>query len=56
MVSASIAYDVLKQDDPAALARVLNLLRQHPQFADHFAPKLEAVPADGPRPLSTSRE
>ena len=46
MVSASIAYDVLKQDDPATLARVLDLLRQHPQFADHFAPKLDTVPAD----------
>ena len=46
MVWASIAYDVLKQDDPAALARVLDLLRQHPQFGDRFSPKLDAVPAD----------
>ena len=25
---------------------MLELLRQHPQYGDHFAPKLEAVPAD----------
>ena len=36
---------MLQQDDPTALARVLEVLRQHPQFADHFASKLDAVPA-----------
>jgi hypothetical protein len=39
MVSASIAYDAPQQDDPADLARVLQLLRTHPQSADHFAPQ-----------------
>jgi hypothetical protein len=46
MVSASIAFDVLKQDDPAALARVLDALRQRPQYAERFADKLDAVPAE----------
>jgi hypothetical protein len=46
MVSASIAFDVLNQDDPQTLARLLDMLRQHPQYASHFADKLEAVASE----------
>jgi hypothetical protein len=42
MVSASIAFDVLKQDDPAAPTRVLDTLQKHPQYAERFADKLES--------------
>src|SRR5688572_4432762 len=52
MVVGAIAYDLLKQDDPKALDRVLRLLRAHPQYDDVFAKRLAAVaPADRDRYL-----
>ena len=45
MVSAAIAYEVLKKEDPKAFAAVLDLLRQHPQYAERFTRLLEALPA-----------
>ena len=44
MITAAIAYEVLKKDDPATLAKVLETLRQHPQYADRFTRLLEAIP------------
>src|ERR1700712_4016068 len=46
MISGAIAYDVLKKEDPKALAKALALLRQHPQYKDIIAGRLEAVPAE----------
>jgi hypothetical protein len=46
MVSAAIAYDVLKKEDPKALATALDLLRQHPQYAERFTRLLVALPAE----------
>jgi hypothetical protein len=46
MVLAAIAIEVLKQDDPETLARVLDTLRQHPQYTDRFAHKLESRPPE----------
>jgi hypothetical protein len=46
MVSGAIAFDLLKQDDPQALARVLNTLREHPQYADPFVTKLVSRPPE----------
>jgi len=46
MVTAAIAYDTLKQDDPQALARIVALLKQHPQFDALWAKRLEQVDPD----------
>lgn len=46
MISGAIAYDVLKKEDPKSLAKALTLLRQHPQYKDVIAQRLEAVPAE----------
>jgi hypothetical protein len=46
MVTASIAYDVLKQDHPQTLQKVLDLLRKHPDYDDFFVPKLDALPEE----------
>lgn len=46
MVTGAIAYDLLKREHPQALARVLDLLRQHPQYADIWANRLDAVPPE----------
>src|SRR5687767_6278383 len=43
MVVGAIAYDVLAKEDPQALARVVELLKSHPQW-DTFAKRLESVP------------
>src|SRR5687768_14117260 len=48
MVSGAIAYRELKAKDPKALAKILALLKKHPQYAQMFAPKLasETLSAD----------
>lgn len=46
MTSGAIAYRELKNNDPATLARVVELLRQHPQFEDLWVEKLERTPAE----------
>ncbi len=38
MVTAAIAYQELRQSDPAALRAVVELLEHHPHFADQLAP------------------
>jgi hypothetical protein len=43
-IIGAIAYDVLKQDGPATIPRVVNVLKRHPQY-DTFAKRLETVPA-----------
>ncbi len=45
MVIGAIAYDVLKQDSPDTLARVLDLLKAHPDY-DTFAKRLDNVPPE----------
>jgi hypothetical protein len=44
-IIAAIAYDVLKQDSPETIARVVELLKHHPQY-DTFATRLQTVPAE----------
>ena len=46
MTTAAIAYDVLKQENPQAAAKVVELLKQHPQYETKWARKLEKVAAD----------
>src|SRR5215831_6494549 len=47
MTTAAIAYDTLKQDDPEALAKIVAILKQHPQFDSLWGNRLEKVdPAD----------
>jgi hypothetical protein len=50
MVSGAIAYAVLKQENPEALAKVVQLLKAHPQFAEHWSKRLDDAP-DGDRDL-----
>jgi hypothetical protein len=42
MVTGAIVYDLMKQDSPAALARMIDLLEKHPKY-EMFAKKLEGV-------------
>src|SRR5208283_1270704 len=46
MVSAAIAYTDLKERSPAILAKVLEVLKRHPQFACLWAPDLDEVSAE----------
>jgi len=47
MTTAAIAYDVLAQENPQALAKTVELLKQHPQYTSRWARRLEQVdPAD----------
>jgi hypothetical protein len=46
MVTGAIVYDLMKQDSPAALARMIELLEKHPKYNEMFAPKLEKVESD----------
>jgi S1/P1 Nuclease len=43
MMTAAIAYDTLKKDNPTALDKVLALLRQHPQYDKMWAKQIERV-------------
>ena len=40
MVTAAIAYDTLKKDNPQALAALVAILKQHPQYNELFEDKL----------------
>jgi len=50
-VIGAVAYDVLKQDSPETIARVVEILKHHPEY-DTFAKRLETVPADQPLVLA----
>jgi hypothetical protein len=45
MTSAAIAYADLKERNPVVLAKVVEVLKQHPQFKSNWAPKLDQVSA-----------
>ncbi|MGO9119812.1 MAG: hypothetical protein ACLQPD_19645 [Desulfomonilaceae bacterium] len=45
MTSAAIAYADLKERNPDVLVKVIDLLKQHPQFESKLPPKLEQVSA-----------
>jgi hypothetical protein len=45
MVSGSVAYSVLSKEDPAALAKIVAILKQHPLF-DNWKRKLDELPTD----------
>jgi hypothetical protein len=40
MVTGAIAYDDLRRDAPASIARVIAILRQHPQYESRWKPQL----------------
>ena len=46
MVSGSFAYDVLQKENPETLAKVLEILKQHPEFEQRWAKKLEKLDPD----------
>lgn len=48
MATAAIAYNVLKQDSPAALAKVITLLKEHPAYEANWETLVQRpfVPAD----------
>lgn len=46
MVSGAIAFDVLETRDPEAAARVIALLKAHPQFEQRWAGQLANVPEE----------
>jgi hypothetical protein len=45
MAMGAIAYDDLQRTSPAAVARVVAILRQHPQYATRWKPQLESMSA-----------
>ena len=45
MVTAAIAYADLKERNPAVITKVIEVLKQHPQFESKWAPKLKQVSA-----------
>jgi hypothetical protein len=44
MVTGAIAYAVLEKDDPAALAKAVELLKQTPQYARDWKPTADGLP------------
>ncbi len=46
MVTGAIVYDLLKQENPGALVKILELLQKHPQFEELFVSKLKKVDAE----------
>ena len=52
MVSGAIAYAVLKQDNQEVLANALQLLKAHPQFAEHWSKRLDDAIATIPIPCT----
>jgi hypothetical protein len=52
MVTAAIAFAVLKQDAPEAIPRVVALLRRHPQYESLWQPRLDALD----RPTAEERD
>lgn len=43
MIVGAITYDVLKKEKPQTLAKLIAILKQHPQYADNLSKKMEAV-------------
>lgn len=48
MVTGAIAYRVLKDSDEAALARVLDILREHPFYEQRWRFAINALPGNDP--------
>jgi hypothetical protein len=47
MTTGAIAYDTMKATDPQGLAKIVAVLKQHPQYDSHWSKRLELVdPAD----------
>ncbi|MBX7102453.1 MAG: S1/P1 nuclease [Gemmataceae bacterium] len=44
MVTAAIAYAVLKEEKPEAIPRIIAILKEHPQYESLWAPRLAALP------------
>ncbi len=45
-IVAGVAYDELKKNDPDALAKIVAILKKHPQYEDKWLPKLKDVSED----------
>jgi len=45
MVTGAIAYDELQKGSPATLARVIAILRQHPQYESRWKPQITSMTA-----------
>lgn len=45
MVTGAIAYDELQKTSPATIARVIAILRQHPQYESRWKPQIEGLTA-----------
>ena len=43
MVTGAIAYDELQKTSPATIARVVAILRQHPQYESRWKPQMEGM-------------
>ena len=43
MVTGAIAYDDLQKTSPASVARVVAILRQHPQYESRWKPQMEGM-------------
>ena len=43
MVTGAIAYDDLQKTSPATVARVVAILRQHPQYESRWKPQMEGM-------------
>jgi hypothetical protein len=48
MLSAAIAYQVLQQENPAAIEKVKAVLEKHPWYANHWQARLQNVPVADP--------
>ncbi len=44
MVTAAVAYAVLKEENPAAIAKIIAILKEHPQYESLWVPRLNAIP------------
>jgi hypothetical protein len=43
MVSAGVAYSVLKHESPATVAKVVAILKEHPQYESTWLPRIHAM-------------
>lgn len=48
MVTGAIAYRTLKESDPQALARVIQIFREHPFYQERWRPTINAIPGNNP--------
>ena len=48
MLTGAIAYRTLKQSDPQALARVLQIFREHPFYEERWRARIQAIPGNSP--------